>query len=168
MKGHQISCFDTARPRFLLTIEALRTILFWKVSMKGSIENLLMILALSAQFQVMQTSSLVLSDFSHIFLGCSKHSSCICGQVIFHILWVKISIFTFHEHSFQCFMNIFRIGNVDIACLSQTFLLEKITAEILTDIFNIRCELLLKCRCIFMKGKLFQFRRSIDSLLKFT
>ena len=77
--------------------------------------------------------------------------------------------FTFQEESFQCFVNTFRIGNINIACLNKTFLFKRVAAEILKYFFYIRCELLLKCRCIFMVGKhCLRFRRSIDSFFKFT
>ena len=46
-----------------------------KSFLRESIENLLIILALSAQLQDILTSSLILSNFSHIFGGCSKDFS---------------------------------------------------------------------------------------------
>ena len=128
----------------------------------------------TAQLQDILTSFLILSDFSHIFLGCSKHFAWFCGRLVFHILWVKNSkiLWTeihFHEQSFQCFVNTFRIGNVKITYLNKILWLKMITAEIRKDPSYIRCELLLKYRCIFMVVKhCLRFRRPIDSFLKFT
>ena len=74
--------------------------------------------------------------------------------------------FTFHEQRFQCFVNTCRIGNVDIACLNKTSSLRRNTAEILKDPSYIRCELKLKCSCIFMVGKhCLRFRMTIEDLL---
>ena len=62
-----------------------------KSFLRESIENLLIILALSAQLQDILTSSLILSNFSHIFVGCSKHFSWLCCRLVFHISWFEIS-----------------------------------------------------------------------------
>ena len=139
-----------------------------------SIENLLIILTLSAHLQDIQTSSLILSDISHT--SWDARNLFLDFVVDWYFTSYKSRIpkfielrFTFHEKSFQCFVNTLRISNVNITCLNKTFLLKRTTAEILKDPSYIRCEFLLKCRCIFMVGKhCLRFRRSIDSFLKFT
>ena len=148
-----------------------------KSFLRESIENLLIILALSAQLQDILTSSLILSNFSHIFAGCSKDFSWFCCRLVFHILWFEISetLWTKIHLSWEEFshipdryVNTFRIDNVNTACLNKTFLLKRITAEILKNPSYIRCELLLKCRCILVGKHCLRFRRCIDSFFKRT